>query len=236
MNVQRFNSISHVTAQPFSNAITSEVCPAGEPWMAVVKQGQFFRIIDLEGNQAVDTLFIACDNPDERYSATDTLAINQQLYLEKGSTLYSNRGRPMAMIYDDNCGRHDTLGGACSCESNTVRYAHDTYPMHSCRNNFMFALATHPVAKQYQLTTRHIGPNINFFMNVPVSADGHLTFADGISAPGKYVEIQAQMDLIVLISNCPQLNNPCNAYNPTAIQLVIHDGKSYTNQSNKAAS
>ncbi len=129
------------------------------------------------------------------------------------------------MIHDDNCGRHDTIGGACSCESNTVRYAHETYPMHSCRNNFMYALAKHPIAKKHGLNVRHIGPNINFFMNVPVTPDGQLKFDDGISGPGKYVEVRAEMDLIVLISNCPQLNNPCNAYNPTKIQLIVREGK-----------
>ena len=209
--------------QNFEKTVLSEVCPAGEAWMCEVKQGQYFRIVDLEGNQAVDTLFISAENPEERYSATDTLAMNRQIYLEKGTTLYSNLARPMAVIHDDNCGRHDTLGGACSCESNTVRYAHDTYPMHSCRNNFMYALAKNPVALKHGLNVRHIGPNINFFMNVPVTADGHLKFDDGISAAGKYVEIQAQMDLIVLISNCPQLNNPCNANNPTPIQLIVRE-------------
>ena len=224
MQVNQFNSQSRIPPAAFANALLNEVCPAGEAWMGEVKAGQFFRIVDLEGNQAVDTLFISAENPDERYSATDTLALNQQIYLEKGTALYSNYGRKIAIIHDDNCGRHDTLGGACSCESNTVRYHHNTYPMHSCRNNFMFALSTHPIAKAYQLNVRHIGPNINFFMNVPVTSDGDLNFGDGISAPGKFVEIQALTDLIVLISNCPQLNNPCNAYNPTPIQLVIHQG------------
>ena len=216
--------LTHIVKNQFETAVLNEVCPAGESWMCEVKKGQYFRIIDLEGNQAVDTLFISAENPEERYSATDTLAINQQIYLEKGTMLYSNFGRPIAIINDDNCGRHDTLGGACSCESNTVRYAHDKYPMHSCRNNFMYALAKNPVAQKHGLNVRHIGPNINFFMNVPVTAEGALTFDDGISAPGKFVEIQAEMDLIVLISNCPQLNNPCSGYNPTPIQLVVHEG------------
>lgn len=215
--------MSHVPTK--TPIVLNEICPAGEAWMCELKKGQFFRIIDLEGNQAVDTLFISAENPEERYSATDTLLINQYVYLEKGTSLYSNLGRVIARIHDDNCGRHDTLGGACSCESNTVRYAHDTYPMHSCRNNFMYALTQHPIAKKYNLNVRHIGPNINFFMNVPVTAEGQLTFEDGISAPGKFVEIQAEMDLIVLISNCPQLNNPCNGYNPTPIQLIVHHGE-----------
>ena len=200
-----------------------EVCAAGEGWMAEVKKDQTLRIIDTEGNQAVDTLFISCADIAERYSATDTLAQNQKLFLEMGSQLFTNRGRVIATITADTCGRHDTLGGACSCESNTVRYAHDTYPMHSCRNNFMHTLATHPVAQKYDLNLRHVGPNINFFMNVPITPDGSLAFDDGISAPGKYVDITAQMDMIVLISNCPQLNNPCNGYNPTPIELVIYE-------------
>ena len=210
-----------MTTLQFQNTVLDEVCPAGEAWMCEVKKGQLFRIVDLEGNQAVDTLFISAENPDERYSATDTLTQNQQIYLEQGTTLYSNFARPIATIVEDNSGRHDTLGGACYCESNTVRYAHDKYPMHSCRNNFMYALAKHPLAHKHQLNVRHLGPNINFFMNVPVTPAGHLMFDDGVSAAGKYVEIRAEMDLIVLISNCPQLNNPCNAYNPTPIQLIV---------------
>lgn len=215
--------MSNLALQQFENSTLSEVCLAGDAWMCEVKKGQLFRIVDLEGNQAVDTLFFSANNPEERYSATDTIAQNQRIYLEKGTTLYSNFAQPIATIVDDNCGRHDTLGGACSCESNTVRYSHDKYPMHSCRNNFMYALATHPIAKKHALSVKHIGPNINFFMNVPVTSDGHLKFDDGISAPGKYVEVRAEQDLIVLISNCPQLNNPCNAYNPTRIQLIVRD-------------
>lgn len=206
-----------------NTAIVNEICQAGEAWMGLVKKGQTFRIVDLEGNQAVDTLFINAQDPTERYSPNQTIAANQQLYLGLGSRLYSHENRLMATITADTCSRHDTLGGACSCESNTVRYAHNKYPMHSCRNNFMYALAHHPIAQTAGLTVRHVGANINFFMNVPVSADGHLTFADGLSAPNKYVELQAHMDLIVLISNCPQLNNPCNAYNPTPIRLLIWD-------------
>lgn len=206
-----------------SNAILNEICPAGEAWMGLVKRGQTFRIVDLEGNQAVDTLFMNAHDANERYSPSQTIVATNQLYLGLGSRLYSNENRHIATITADTCGRHDTLGGACSCESNTVRYAPDKYPMHSCRNNFMYALANHPIAQDAGLKVRHLGANINFFMNVPVTPEGHLSFADGISDAGKYVELQAHIDLIVLISNCPQLNNPCNAYNPTAIRLLTWD-------------
>jgi hypothetical protein len=92
--------------------------------------------------------------------------------------------------------------------------------MHSCRDNWMLALALN---EKYGLTKRDITHNINFFMNVPVTEAGGLDFADGLSGPGKYVELRAEMDVLVLISNCPQLNNPCSGYNPTPIKILIWD-------------
>ncbi len=207
------------------HAVIDEICSAGEPWVKLVKQGQIFRIVDLEGNQAVDTLFFNAHHAVERYSATDTIRAQNKLYLTTGSKLYSNLGNVMLTIVADTCGRHDTLGGACAAESNTVRYALEKFPMHSCRDNFLHALAHDPLCQQLGMNKRDLPSNINFFMNVPVNEAGGLEFVDGISAPGKYVEMQAQMDVLVLISNCPQLNNPCNAYNPTPIRLLIWDSQ-----------
>jgi uncharacterized protein len=204
-------------------AAIDQVCAAGDPWMAVVKKGQIFRILDLEGNQAVDTLFYNADNPEERYSAVDTIARQSNLYLTASSVLYSSEANKMLTIIADTCGRHDTLGGACSAESNTTRYALEKRPMHSCRDSFMHALNTCECATHRHMSKRDIVANINFFMNVPVTADGGLSFADGISGAGKYVEMRAEMDVVVLISNCPQLNNPCNAYNPTPVRLLVWD-------------
>jgi urea carboxylase-associated protein 1 len=201
-------------------ALRDDVVAAGEPWLARIAKGQVLRIVDLEGNQAVDTLFFNAHDAQEHYSATRTIQRQRALYLGLGTTLVSSEGRPMLTIVADTCGRHDTLGGACSCESNTVRYAFGKRFMHSCRDNFMTAIANDP---QGQLTKADIAANINFFMNVPVTPEGGLTFADGISGPGKYVEMQAHMDLTVLISNCPQLNNPCNAYNPTPVRCLVWD-------------
>lgn len=201
------------------NAVLNQICHAGDPWMAEVKKGQIFRIVDTEGNQAVDTLFYSSANAEERYSAVDTIVRQRQLYLTTSSILYSSDGNAMLTIVADTCGRHDTLGGACSAESNTTRYDMAKRPMHSCRDSFMHALNTCPCASH--MSKRDITGNINFFMNVPVTADGALVFADGISGAGKYVEMRAEMDVVVLISNCPQLNNPCNGYNPTPIQLLI---------------
>jgi len=199
------------------NAVLNEIIPAGEPWVGTVCRGEVFRIVDLEGNQAVDTLFFNAANTAERYSACDTVRSQGNIYLTTGTQLVSNEGNVMLTIVADTCGRHDTLGGACSAESNTVRYAHDRRHMHSCRDNFLLGMARSGIG----LTKRDLPANINFFMNVPVTPAGGLEFADGISAPGRYVEMQAEMDVIVLISNCPQLNNPCNAYNPTPVRVLV---------------
>jgi urea carboxylase-associated protein 1 len=202
-----------------AKALIDETVPAGEPWLKRVAKGQVFRIVDLEGNQAVDTLFFNADDTDEHYSLTHTIQAQSALYLGLGSHIMSSEGRTMLTIVADTCGRHDTLGGACSCESNTVRYALEKRFMHSCRNSFMKAIAR----EGYGLHKRDIASNINFFMNVPVTPQGGLTFEDGISAPGKYVEMRAEMDVLVLVSNCPQLNNPCNGYNPTPVRCLVWD-------------
>lgn len=196
--------------------VSRTLIPAGEPSLTELKAGQTLRILDLEGNQAVDTLFFSAANPRERYDVQRTLRKQGQVYLSAGSVLWSNLGNPMLSITADTCGRHDTLGGACAQESNTVRYALDKRYMHSCRDNFLRA-SLH----DGRLSKADISHNINFFMNVPVTAEGGLTFEDGISAAGKYVELLAHLDVIVLISNCPQLNNPCNGWNPTPAELLV---------------
>ena len=205
-----------------AHAVVDDTVLAGEPWVKRVRRGQTLRIVDLEGNQAVDTIFYNADDPLERYSLTHTIQAQGALYLAAGSRLMSSEGRPLLTIVADTCGRHDTLGGACACESNMVRYALEKRYMHSCRDSFLLALARDTDDTQ-PLHKRDIVSNINFFMNVPVTPEGALTFEDGISAPGKYVELRAEMDVTVLVSNCPQLNNPCNGYNPTPVRMLVWD-------------
>lgn len=197
-----------------------KVIPAGGYWIDVVKTGECFRIVDLEGNQAADTLLFSAADPADRYSIVDTMREQCNVYLSVGSKLLSTAGNTLAEIVADTVGRHDTLGGACAAESNSVRYALDKRTMHACRDSFLLAVAEND---RFNLSKRDLTHNINFFMNVPVTAEGGLEFADGLSGPGKYVELRAAVDVIVLISNCPQLNNPCNAYNPTPVEILIWD-------------
>ncbi|MGA7241352.1 MAG: urea amidolyase associated protein UAAP2 [Bryobacteraceae bacterium] len=210
-----------------NRAVYRHVIPAGEPWIYQLRRGQYLRILDLGGNQAVDTLFYnACDYSD-RYSAQDTIRAQRNLYLTTGTRLISTAGNTLLTIVADTCGRHDTLGGACAQESNMVRYAIEKRYMHACRNSFLKAITEW----DHGMTKRDITANINFFMNVPVTPDGGLTFEDGISEPGKYVELRAEMDILALISNCPQLNNPCNAYNPTPVEVIVWDAPFVTDAS-----
>ncbi len=205
-----------------SQAMHDEVVPAGDGWLYELARGQVLRIEDLEGNQAVDTLFFATGDRENRYDAVGTILRQGRLYLTTGTGLYGVKGDRLLTIVADTCGQHDTLGGACSCESNTARYASDEKPirsMHSCRDTFLLTLARAGEA----WSKADLGPNINFFMNVPVTPEGGLRFADGVSGPGRYVEMQAETDVTVLVSNCPQLNNPCNAYNPTPVRMLVWD-------------
>ena len=195
--------------------VLDEVVPARAPWTAVVRKGQTLRIVDLEGNQAVDFLMYAADDDAERYSAQDTIAAQGNIFLRDGSVLMSNERRPMATVTATSVAYHDTIGGACSCESNTLRYGHHTKAQHACVENFLQGNARWGRGK------RDMVSNINFFMNVPVEPSGALGIVDGISAPGLYVDIRAEMDLVVVVSNCPQINNPCNGFNPTPVRMII---------------
>ncbi len=196
-------------------AIYDEVIPSRQPWSKVITKGQILRIIDLQGNQAVDTLFYRADDPSERYSAPDTIVHQGNIFITTGTEIMSNEGNVMMTVIADECGRHDTVGGACSMESNSVRYGLHKKHLHACVENYLLELS------KYEMNKRDLVSNINFYMNVPVSADGTLEIVDGISEAGKIVELRAEMDVMVLISNCPQVNNPCNAYNPTPIRLMV---------------
>jgi urea carboxylase-associated protein 1 len=200
-----------------TDAIYAQDVPSEAPWSCILERGQTLRIIDSEGQQAVDALLYAADDLTERYSAQDTLRTQGSAYVQLGTRLISNRDRVMARITADSCGQHDTSAGCCSCESNAVRFGEPTKYQHACRENFILELS------KYGLTKRDIVANLNFFMNVPIDPSGNFTVVDGISAPGNFVDITADMDLVFVISNCPQINNPCNGFNPTPVRVLIWD-------------
>ena len=198
-------------------AIYDREVPARMPWSRILLRGQVLRIVDLRGQQAVDTLFYNARDTAERYCAQQTLRTQGSAYVTAGTQLISNDGNVMATVIADTCGQHDTSAGACSCEANTVRFGHHTRYMHACRENFLLELA------RYGMTKRDLVSNINFFMNVPILGDGELAIADGLSAPGSFVDVRAEMDALCVISNCPQVNNPCNGFEPTPIRVLVWD-------------
>lgn len=195
--------------------LCDQIVPARAPWSYCLKAGEHLQIIDLEGNQAVDFLIYCTADDAERYCAQNTIAAQRNIFLRAGSVLLSNEGRPMMTIVETDVAYHDTIGGACSCESNTLRYGHFTKAQHSCMDNFLDANMRDGRNK------RDMVSNINFFMNVPVEADGTLGIVDGISAPGLMVKLRAEMDVTVVVSNCPQINNPCNGFNPTPVRMIV---------------
>ncbi len=195
--------------------IHDEIVAARAPWSHVVHRGETLRIVDLEGNQAVDFLVYSLADDAERYSAQDTISAQGNLFLTVGSVLRSNEGAAMMTLTETSVRYHDTIGGACSCESNTLRYGHHTKAQHACVDNFLLANAA------YGRTKRDMVSNVNWFMNVPVEEDGALGIVDGISAPGLHLDLRAEMDVVVVVSNCPQINNPCNGFNPTPVRMIV---------------
>jgi urea carboxylase-associated protein 1 len=195
--------------------VTDEVIPALAPWSAVVRRGQVLTLVDVGGNQSGDCLLYNAADTAERYSAPDTIARGGNVYVRAGTVLRSCLGNPLATVVANEIDRQDTIGGACGKESNTLRYGHHTTSEHGCRENFLAE------ASKYGMGARDIVSNLNWFMNVPIEADGTLGIVDGISGPGKRVAFRAEAGILVLISNCPQMNNPCNDFNPTPLRAII---------------
>ena len=195
--------------------VSDDIVAARAPWSRIIHAGSTLTITDLGGNQAVDCLFYLARDTSERYSAPETMVWQNSIFLTTGSILRADTGRALMTVVGDEVGRHDTLGGACSKESNTLRYGHHTRNEHACVENFLIEGA------RWGLGKIDLVSNINWYMNVPVEESGALGIVDGISVPGLRVTLRAEDDILTLISNCPQINNPCNGFNPKPIQLTV---------------
>ncbi len=195
--------------------VLDELVEARGPWSAVVEAGDVLTIVDLDGNQAVDCILYAAQDTSTRYSAAVTIATQGNIFLTTGSVLRADSSQALMTVVADEVGVHDTIGGACSQESNTLRYGQHTHEQHACVENFLIEGA------KWDLGKKDLVSNINWFMNVPVDPDGALGIVDGLSAPGKRVALRAEVDTLVLVSNCPQINNPCNGFNPTPVRMIV---------------
>jgi hypothetical protein len=199
---------------PVGRIVADEIVPARRPWSRIVAKGETLRLVDLEGQQAVDFLCYDAADPRDRYSAMNTIKLQGNVYIGAGSVLYSDAGRALFTVVADTLGRHDTIYGCCSRANNMLRYG--TPGEGSCYDNFRSALAT------LGLDEASIVGNINFFMSVPVEADGGAGIAVDASPPGSTVELRAERDVLAVLSNCPQMFNPCNGYNPTPIRAIVY--------------
>ncbi len=202
----------------FGRVLHRETVAPRSPWSHVLRRGQVLTVVDLDGNQAVDFLAYDAHDTANAYSAQATLAEQGSVFLVLGSVLRTADGDPLLTVVDDDVERHDTLGGACSKESNVLRYGQHTWAQHACADNFLAELSRYGMGKRDQVS------NVNWFMNVPVDPDGALGIVDGISAPGLRVSVRAERDVLVVVSNCPQVNNPCNGFDPSRAEMVVWSG------------
>ncbi|MEM7561696.1 MAG: DUF1989 domain-containing protein [Pseudomonadota bacterium] len=194
-------------------ALYEKIVEARHPWSGVVEEGQVLALTDLEGQQAVDFLCYDANNPRDRYSSTNTLKVQGNIYIRKGTVLYADSGNSLMTVIEDSIGQHDTIYGCCSNPNNFLRYGVKT--TESCYSNFRKALAEHGMAEEA------IVANINWFMRVPVNADGSAGVANLDKKPESRVSLRAERDVLAVLSNCPQIHNPCNGYNPTPIKVEI---------------
>ena len=190
------------------------VVPARAPWSARLKSGDCLRLVDIEGAQAIDFLCFNADDPSERYHAANTIKLQHNIYIDQGTVLRSSLARPMMTVVSDSCGRHDTIYGCCSFPLDDVRYGKRNPA--SCQTNFETEMAKHGVGPE------HVVANVNWFMNVPVGPDGAADIITPQSKPGDYVDLRAEMDLLTVLSNCPQEMNLASGENgPTPIRAIV---------------
>lgn len=186
---------------------------AKQAWSGLVNEGQILIIRDIHGQQAVDFLCYDACMMSDRYSAANTIKVQGNIFIGKGTVLYADSGKPLMTVVEDTVGRHDTVYGCCSNPNNLLRYGVKT--TESCYDNFTNQLL------KYGLDNNSIVPNINWFMSVPVLSDGTAGVSEVDSQPGNFVKLRANCDILAILSNCPQMHNPCNGYNPTPIEVSI---------------
>ena len=203
---------SHRYVPADATVLEDTVVGAGLPWSGRIDRGEHLVLVDLEGQQAIDFLCYDAHDPQERYHAPNTVKLQGNIYLGPGSVLWSVRARKMMTLVEDTCGGHDTIFGCCSFELDDVRYGQRN--PRACQQNFESELARHG------LDATAVVPNVNFFMRVPVQADGSAAIEDGRSKPGDHVTLRAERDVLVVISNCPEALNPATGAGPTPVRAI----------------
>ena len=201
----------------YGSILQETVIPARGYLALELRRGQVLRILDLEGQQVADVVFFNRDNLAEKFSPNNTVTLNSNVYLSQGGTLYSDQANAMCTIVADTVGRHDFIAGSCSEGTNRLRYGERAFGKATCRGNLTLALSP------YGIPMKDVPYTLSVFMNAPVQPDGTFTLGSAHSKPGDHLDLRAEMNLIVAISNCPQELNPVNGPGPTTIKVVLYN-------------
>ncbi|MEH2161137.1 MAG: urea amidolyase associated protein UAAP1 [Nostoc sp.] len=193
--------------------LIDEKLPGGAYWDYVIKRGNTLRVTDLEGFQGVSMICYNADNSIERLNVADTAKIQFNAFLKKGMVIYSDMGRILFSITEDTYGYHDLICGCSNAASNIAKYGESDY--NNSRNNFLKALG------KRGLTKKDLMPNLNLFSRVAVHPNGDLEYVAGDEKPGSFIDLRAEMNVLVIISNCPHVLHPDTAYKPKPIQLTV---------------
>lgn len=196
-----------------SKVLHREVIPGGWYWAARVERGQALRLLNLQATAGVSVMIWNADDTSERYNAGDTVKVQWTAELRKGRVLFSDMGRVLASITEDSCGRHDTLVGGSTSKSNLEKYGDSS--LRNSRDNLMLA------AGKYGLTRRDLAPCITFFAPVSTDAEGRFAWNDGVLQSGDFVDLRAEMNLLIAVSNCPHPLAPGANYAPSEVETIV---------------
>jgi uncharacterized protein len=193
--------------------LLEDIVRGGDYWTGVIKRGRTLRITDPYGSHGVSVLCYNADNPLERLNVADTAKIQFNAFLQQGMVLYSDMGRVLCAITEDSSGCHDLISGASNPSSVQAKYG--TGDFHDSRTNFLKGLA------RWGLTKRDLMPNLNLFTRIAIDPDGTMRYDESCVKPGSYIDLRAEMNVLVVLSNCPNPLHPSPVYDPPSIVAQV---------------
>jgi urea carboxylase-associated protein 2 len=198
-----------------------EIVPGAGMWSWVLTRHQTLRLTDLEGGANVSMLLYNRDQLLERYNMADTLKAQHTAFLTKGRVLYSDMGRILCSITEDTCGWHDTFTGLSDAASVRAQYGDNPYG--SARNGYYRSAREELLIElgKWGLGARDMVANINLFSKVAADADGALSYVAGNSRPGAFVDLRAEMNVLVVMSTCPHVLDPARQWSPKPVKVEV---------------
>jgi len=204
-----------------SSILWEETIQPGASWSHVLKRGTAIRLTDVEGGANAGAIFYNFECPAERFNLPDTLKAQHIARLTKGFVLYSDMGRILLSITDDSVGWHDPLGGISNQQLVEKKYGRANYQefRNDChknaRDSYLIEIG------KWDLGPRDLMASINFFSRVQVGDDGQMSFIPGTSKSGDYVELRAEMNVLIVLNTCQHPLDPSPEYQPKAVRVAI---------------